>query len=205
MITNKYFITTRNIPTYIKYLIAKRHGGKLPSEYQEVEYLESTGIQYIDTNYISNINTKAYTEFYVDTIPCGLYSSDSGSSLSTNFSSYLSGNGKWRFGSGSATVPISINSLYSSVQDKTGITINENNFYNYDTSINDFTSTKTITLFRTNTVGFKGKIYKFKLYDENKIVRNFVPCYRKSDNKPGMYDTINNVFYVNQGTGEFSY
>jgi len=205
MITNKYFITIRNIPTYIKYLIAKKHGGKLPSEYQQVDYLECTGTQYIDTDFTPNINTKVYAEFYVTTIPCGLYSSDSNASLSTNFSSYISSGGKWRFGSGSATVPISNNSLYTSFQDKTGIMINGTNFYEYDTSITDFTSTKILTLLRTNSVGFKGKIYRFKVYNKNIIVRNFVPCYRKSDNKLGMYDTVNNVFYINQGTGEFSY
>lgn len=176
----------------------------LPDTYQEVEYLEASGTQYIDTNFTPNINTKAYAEFYVSAIPCGLYSSDSGASLSTNFSSYISGSGKWRFGSGVATVPISNNSFYTSLQDKTGITINGTNFYDYDTTINDFTSTKTITLLRTNTVGFKGKIYKFKLYDENNIVRNFIPCYRKSDDEAGMYDTVNDVFYTNDGTGEFA-
>lgn len=175
----------------------------LPDTYQEVEYLEASGTQYIDTNFTPNINTKAYAEFYVSTTPCGLYSSDSGASLSTNFSSYISGSGKWRFGSGVATVSISSNSFYTSIQDKTGITINGTNFYDYDTTISDFTSTKTITLLRTNTVGFKGKIYKFKLYDGNNIVRNFIPCYRKSDEKPGMYDTVNGVFYTNDGTGEF--
>lgn len=176
----------------------------LPDTYQEVEYLESTGTQYIDTNFTPNINTKAYAEFYVSTIPCGLYSSDSGASLSTNFSSYISGGGKWRFGSGAATVPVSNNTFYTSIQDSSGITINGTNFYDYDTTISDFTSTKTITLLRTNTVGFKGKIYKFKLYDENNIVRNFIPCYRKSDDEAGMYDTVNNVFYTNDGTGEFA-
>ena len=175
----------------------------LPNEYQEVEYLESTGTQYIDTNFTPNINTKAYAEFNVSTIPCGLYSSDSNASLSTNFSSYISGGGKWRFGSGSATVPISNNNFYTSVQDKTGITINGTNFYDYDITINDFTSTKTITLLRTNTIGFKGKIYRFKLYDGNNIVRNFIPCYRKSDDEAGMYDVVNGVFYTNEGTGEF--
>ena len=30
---------------------------RLPNEYQELEYIESTGTQYIDTNYIINANT----------------------------------------------------------------------------------------------------------------------------------------------------
>lgn len=33
---------------------------------------------------------------------------------------------------------------------------------------------------------------------------NMVPCYRKADNKPGMYDLVTNTFFVNAGTGEFT-
>lgn len=198
-----YAIRSFKIKPWIKYYLLKNTKNVLPNTYQQVEYLEASGTQYIDTNFTPNINTKAYAEFYVSTIPCGLYSSDSGASLSTNFSSYISSGGKWRFGSGSATVPISNNTFYTSIQDKIGITINGTNFYEYDTTITDFTSTRTITLLRTNTIGFKGKIYKFKLYDGNKIVRNFIPCYRKSDDEAGMYDVVNGVFYTNEGTGDF--
>lgn len=35
------------------------------------------------------------------------------------------------------------------------------------------------------------------------VARNFIPCYRKSDMKPGMYDTVTGTFYTNQGSGEF--
>lgn len=31
----------------------------------------------------------------------------------------------------------------------------------------------------------------------------YYPCYRKSDNKPGMYDIVSGQFFTNQGTGEF--
>lgn len=34
---------------------------------------------------------------------------------------------------------------------------------------------------------------------------HFIPCYRISDRKPGMYDIVNDVFYTNAGAGEFSY
>lgn len=42
------------------------------------------------------------------------------------------------------------------------------------------------------------------------VVRDMVPCFRKSDSKPGMYDLCgstcpltNSPFYINAGTGEF--
>ena len=48
-----------------------------------------------------------------------------------------------------------------------------------------------------------GSIYYFKIWDNNKLVRNFVPCYRKKDNKAGMYDTVTKQFFTNSGAGEF--
>ena len=41
------------------------------------------------------------------------------------------------------------------------------------------------------------------LYDDNIMREGLYPVYRKSDSKPGMYDIVNNVFYTNQGSGEF--
>ena len=47
------------------------------------------------------------------------------------------------------------------------------------------------------------RLYLCKIYDNDNLVRNFIPCYRKVDNEIGLYDVINDVFYVNSGTGEF--
>ena len=41
--------------------------------------------------------------------------------------------------------------------------------------------------------------YYFKINDRCE----FIPCYRKSDDKPGMYDLITKQFFINQGEGEF--
>jgi hypothetical protein len=35
------------------------------------------------------------------------------------------------------------------------------------------------------------------------LVRNFIPCYRKSDGVIGFYDTIKKEFCVNKGKGSF--
>lgn len=46
-------------------------------------------------------------------------------------------------------------------------------------------------------------IFKMVFYDGNTRIANFVPCVRKSDSEPGMYDTVSKTFYTNAGTGEF--
>lgn len=47
------------------------------------------------------------------------------------------------------------------------------------------------------------KLYKAKCIIDNTLVRDFIPCYRKSDNEIGLYDLVNNTFYTNSGTGTF--
>ena len=51
---------------------------------------------------------------------------------------------------------------------------------------------------------FCGNIYSCQMYDENEVlVRDFVPCYRKADNKSGMYDLVNDVFYTSATSTDF--
>ena len=54
-----------------------------------------------------------------------------------------------------------------------------------------------------NYFGYGGRIYELEIYDNGTKVRHYRPCYRKLDNKPGMYDTVEDKFYVNLGTGDF--
>ena len=68
----------------------------------------------------------------------------------------------------------------------------------------------TIFVFGVNTGGdfdtlqvIGQRAYSFKIKDGNSLVRNFIPCYRKSDNVAGMYDLVTNTFYTNAGTGDF--
>ena len=44
------------------------------------------------------------------------------------------------------------------------------------------------------------KLYSFQIYESGVLQRDFVPCYRNSDNKPGLYDIKNNVFYINKAS-----
>lgn len=49
------------------------------------------------------------------------------------------------------------------------------------------------------------KVYgKYDIYINDEHVRELYPCYRRSDGVKGLYDTINNVFYTNAGTNDFT-
>lgn len=66
---------------------------------------------------------------------------------------------------------------------------------------------KKIHLFAGNGTNLMSrmKLYYIKFMDSNEetILGEFIPCVRKSDSKPGMYDTVSKTFYTNAGTGEF--
>ena len=47
------------------------------------------------------------------------------------------------------------------------------------------------------------KLYQFVAESNGIPIANFIPCYRKSDFKPGMYDLISKTFFINAGSGEF--
>ena len=82
------------------------------------------------------------------------------------------------------------------------VTINDN-VYNVNTAIGD--AKNHMYLFYRNLVGGKAKmtLYSCKIYDDGVLVRDFIPCSRKSDGLIGLYDTVTKEFYTNAGTGEF--
>lgn len=51
--------------------------------------------------------------------------------------------------------------------------------------------------------GQSGKLYSCKILNNNNLIRNFVPC-KNTSGILGLYDTVNNVFYTNAGTGTFT-
>ena len=102
----------------------------------------------------------------------------------------------------------SANTEYEISSNKNILTIN-NKVYNTATYAS-FSASYNMTLMASTVGGtglanyLNGRMYYCKIYDNDLLIRDLVPCYRKSDNKPGLYDIVNNVFYTNAGTGEFA-
>lgn len=49
----------------------------------------------------------------------------------------------------------------------------------------------------------KFRLHFAEIYDGATLALQIIPCFRKSDYEPGLYDVVNGVFYTNQGTGSF--
>lgn len=184
----------------------------LPLGYTEVEYIQSSGTQYIDTGFKPNSNTKYDLVASVDayTSSTSYIISAQGNGKRNNI--YFSANGYYSGGYGSAyfnsTTALTIGTKYNMVLDKNELYLDGTLVHTFNTET--FENTYNAYLFSQNSTGADGtnysniKLYSCKIYDNGTLVRDFVPCYRNSDNKVGLFDLANNVYYTITGTGSFA-
>ncbi len=193
----------------------------LPSIYQEVEYLESTGTQYIDTGFVPNQDTRVITEHFYTKQPQNRgFIYGAGVSATNKAFELYSWTNNWNSPYGNTNIVITPQiSLF--ISGKINIDKNKNNVtitYSDGTSHTKsceyvtFTAPRSMWLFAINrgnlSVDLRAdcvQLCSCKIWDSDNLVRDFIPCYRKSDNKPGMFDLVTKTFFTNLGTGEFLY
>ena len=182
--------------------------------YTQLEYLESTGTQYINTGIAPTNNV----------------------GMSVKYAWTRLGNSRYIFGSynphyylgitskgvmAGAYGPSAGNTVLSTSVSVGTIYQYDINLYNSGTvqfvgltpvttltpkTFND-THKRFISLFSVDDGGNKGfsesRIYHMQITDGSALVRNFIPARRNSDGELGMYDTVSNTFFTNSGTDEF--
>ena len=186
-----------------------RKTSKLPSGYTELEHIRGTGTQYIDTGFKPNQDTKI--DIKITRIAGGI-SNPAILGVSNPFYSFAINNNDFYYafnqtGTNIKSTTFSIGETAIFKTDR-GKLYKNGELVNTLSTQNNFQSDLNLTLFarRTgnNTAERRGnmQIYYCKIYDNNVLVRNFIPC-KNSSNVVGMYDTVNDVFYTNAGTGSF--
>lgn len=184
-------------------------GPTLPSGYTELEYIQSSGTQYIDTGFKPNQDTRVVTKFdmiQTDTAWRKLWGSGSGS-YNLDFALWNDGTTKLQSYYGTKTnsaVPITSMSLNvdanKNIWEYSGETIT------FDK--NNFTCAYSMYIFNVNKDNSSAylpgmmKLYFFKIYNNEVLVRDFIPC-KNPSGAIGLYDTVNNQFYQNVGSGTF--
>ena len=184
----------------------------LPSKYKELEYIESSGTQYIDTDIQLSDNN-----FLISTDITPLEHSSREQPI---FSIWTSQYRYWN---------VFINS-----SDKINLYLNSHNIVDKDINFGEKINIKTIRTNNTWELNYNGtavyknynpssvnnttiklfargdnvshtkiRMYNWYIIINNMVIKKYIPCYRKEDNEIGMYDIINNKFYLNSGTGKF--
>ena len=167
--------------------------------YTPLDYLESTGTQYIDTGYIAHdINTSITIKFSNPT--AWIFGSVETYGRSDDFGIAV---GAIRFGTQYTIQGLNFSdNIYTINVNKTGYTVNGQKTYWQNTPV--LNCQKNIFLFWANGsgVGKSGKIYFFKIYDNDVLVRDFIPVL-DYNGVPCMLDKVEQKFYYNAGTGQF--
>ena len=173
---------------------------RLPSAYQEVEYIQSTWTQYIETGVAWSMNMT--TELKLNSQYIG-ESAIFWSAWSLNWNFLMFYNNAIRWHSYTAVdVACSLNTDYTIATENGKVTINGTSYTNTASSS---VSTNNVKLFECATWPmWQFKLYYFKIRKGWTLVRDFVPCYRKSDNVIWMYDLVNKQFYTNSWSWTFT-
>ena len=199
--------------------------GALPSAYKRLEYIQSSGYQYINTGYYANDNSVFELDYtIVDwdsseriySYPFGahdLYSSSSLVMLCPTLSTLRSGTVYFGTSYFRNTPGGSKNVRYYVVYDKNGIAVN-NSVVKTFSNVTPFQMQVPIYLFALSQKRSDGsvtylnsafqRVYSFKITEGGVLKRNFIPVKRKSNNKIGMYDTVTAEFYESRGTTSFT-
>ena len=180
----------------------------LPEGYTRLEYLQSTGEQYIDTGIKGTLNTKIEARVYSAKIDAtsgyGIAGDFTTSTKAITMPFNLTNSGLYsRFGDKSITGGIQQqDGTYTFAIDKNGYYVDGTKIADFNTTTS-FTTDGTMMLFGFTGLGrnyLVGKMYYCKIRDNDTLVRDFIPALDPSD-KPCMYDLVSKQPFYNLGTG----
>lgn len=172
--------------------------------YERVEYIQSSGTQYVDTGFVPDANTRVTSMFQMVS-PGTANECIFGVVGQFSFRWYGSGGCFRSNGANNANFATTIPSGSRHTVTKTPTTCTIDNVYTITNTVGTVTSSLYIFAQRgasAPTAYAKVKVFSFRVFDGDALVRDFVPVVR-SDGTAGLYDQLNEIFYENAGTGTF--
>lgn len=177
----------------------------LPDGYTRLEYIQSSGTQYINTGITGGARWLGKAQSVQDTTKSqGLLMGQSNGAAGSFVGSVGSGN-KWTtWGTpNDTTYPITTVQEFDLSFSTSSVTGKIGNTDVSHTGLNiSFNMTWKICC-HTTSFPYIGKIFWLRAYQNNVLVRNFIPA-KNSSNVVGMYDTVSKTFFTNAGSGTFT-
>lgn len=172
----------------------------LPSGYTQLEYIESTGTQYISTGITPTENTKVVIEFNSSSSSGVVFGQDSGYKVNA----FMFAMTVVVFDSTKKDISISANAKHTvQVAPKAFKVDNGSSQYIYANKVN---AAYPMFLFGNNrngkfSEGVAMKLYSFKVYENDVLIADYIPC--KQGNAVGLYDDVAGAMNLPLGTGDF--
>lgn len=182
--------------------------------YTPVEYLESTGTQYIKTGVKPNANIKCIVDFQCTNINntsqiiIGGWYNSTGMLFGIRYANSVN-NFQFAFGTNAwagNTISADTNRHTLYMNDENGDGRLDNTVLASHTDVISLTSPSEFYLFACLGAVFYPaycKLYSCKIYDDNTLIRDFIPVIDQN-NVACLLDKVENRAYYNSGTGTFS-
>ena len=182
-------------------------GMSLPGGYTPINYLQGDGVNWINTGYTPTGNTRVKI-ICADFPPSAANACIFGTRIASQNNSftflYSNTSSVYRYNFGNTEKSFSIPST-TAVQEidanKEAVTIKVNGNTYTDTHVaQTISTTYPIYLFALNNAGtatypVAAKIYSCQIWENNTLVRDYIPCERDTDGEEGLFDLVNNIFY----------
>lgn len=191
---------------YVDFVVSAEPVNILPDGVQGLESIESTGDQYIITNYYPNNNTRIITSMAFSQLSNTKWGGFGGAygDVNRSFSVYQYNNKFYAvYGNSEQAIDgLIANHFYDIDFNKQDVYIDSSQLHFQTVS---FASPSKLALFACNRNGtiYKGYVRngRFKVYDNVTDAVDLIPCIYNS--QVGMWDVVSNSFFGNQGTGSF--
>ena len=189
----------------------------LPSEYAQVEYIQSNGSSYLDTGIVPTDETKIVLDIFNNSNG-SFYAIGARASSSSTILLAQSGSstGATVFGSFNGTTIVAKTNGTNWTRTQTGqrylLSLETSggtgtySVYDY-TNDREFSSQTSYTALGTvtahicvlgfnssNVLGGTSRVYKCEIYQNDTLAFKGIPCYRLSDGRYGLYDVVSNSF-----------
>ena len=186
--------------------------GPLPEGYKQLEYIQSSGTQWINTEFYPKYNSRIMIDIEsLGSTPQFVFGTRNAASARAEqqFNIYRNSGATIRSDYFGTNVTLSISDAsVRTIIDKNGNTVTMFGQTATNTPVTSGVCTYPLYLFTLNNAGkidanASFKLYSCKIYDNETLVRDFLPCINLSG-AVGLYDLVEQEFYGNSGTGVFA-
>ena len=182
-------------------------GGQAAPGINYVEWIESSGTQYINTGFKANNNTRVVMDFTYKAgdVVFGAYDTNGADGYGIQYAG-----AKWYYyyGTGSAYTSSAASAGTRYRFDCNKNVVSMNGAVIHTATANTFQGDNPLLLFAIQNAGNPGfytslTLYSCQIYDNGMLIRDFRPCY-----DPGgvacLYDKVSKTYFYNSGSGSFA-
>ena len=175
-------------------------------EYKAMNYIQSSGAQRIDTGVNQTNKATVDCKFYTENHNANYIFGDQQNGASMIYNGLYNNNSlEYNWQALGFTASNTIVMTQKIAGNNTQITLNDKY---YEVATGTTATNNRIYIFACNGGNryYTGntRCYYFRMYDNNTIVRDFVPVQNLKTGAYGLFDKVNKVFYGNSGSGAFT-